>query len=97
MLRAKENPQSESMPMSTTKPVHEIRLGKVKAAIWANSSDQGVWHAVSLARLYMSDEGWRSSDSFGRDDIPLLIKVLVSAYDWIFKTGAAEDKDQEQP
>jgi len=82
--------------MSTSKPVQEIRLGKVKAAIWANPNDQGVWHTVSLARLYTSDEGWRSSGSFGREDIPLLIRVLVSAYDWMYKSAATEGQDQEE-
>ena len=82
--------------MSSTKPVHEIRMGKIKAAIWANATDQGTRYNVSLARLYMGDDGWRSSDSFGRDDIPLMIKVLVSAYDWIYKSGDPEAPDQEK-
>jgi hypothetical protein len=38
------------------KPVHEIRLGAVKAAVWANNSASGLWHSVSFGRLYKADE-----------------------------------------
>ena len=27
------------------KPIHEIRLGSVKAAVWMNSSAAGTWHS----------------------------------------------------
>jgi hypothetical protein len=31
-----------------TKPVHEVRLGRVKAAIWANETDNGTRHNVTI-------------------------------------------------
>ena len=34
------------------KPVHDIRLGAIKAAIWANSTPKGIRHSVTLTRLY---------------------------------------------
>ena len=34
------------------KPVHELRLGRIKAAIWANETDNGIRHNVTLSRLY---------------------------------------------
>ena len=35
------------------KPVHEIRLGRIRAAIWANQTDSGeIWFNVTVSRLY---------------------------------------------
>ena len=34
------------------KPVHEIRLGLVRASIWENKTEYGVRHNVTLERLY---------------------------------------------
>ena len=65
------------------KPVHDIRLGAIKAAIWANSTPKGIRHSVTLTRLYKDAEQWKYSDSFGRDDLPLIEKVADEAFRWI--------------
>jgi hypothetical protein len=51
--------------MSANRPVHEIRFGHVKAAIWANESDGYVRHNVTLQRLYKDGDDWKTSQSFG--------------------------------
>ena len=71
----------------TKKPVHEIRLGSIKAAIWANDTQNGVRHNVTLQRLYKDEAEWKSSDSFGRDDLLLVAKVANMAHTWIFEQG----------
>lgn len=65
-------------------PLHEIRLGHVKAVIWANETQAGIRHNVTVARLYKDGENWATSDAFGRDDLPLLAKVADLAHTWIF-------------
>lgn len=68
------------------KPVHEIRLGRIKAAIWENETENGSRHNVSLSRLYKDDsDNWKDSGSFGRDDLPLVAKVADMAHTWIFQ------------
>jgi hypothetical protein len=77
------------------KPIHEIRIGAVKAAIWENTHDNVTRHNVTICRLYKDGEDWKSSDSFGRDDLPLLFKVADQAHTWIFahqREKAAEKK-----
>lgn len=69
------------------KPVHEIRLGKIKAAIWINETDKGLWYNVTLSRLYKDGETWKNSSSFGRDDLLLASKVLDRAHSWIIATA----------
>ena len=70
------------------RPVHEIRLGLVRASIWENKSEFGVRHNVTLERLYpvkLDDNRrtWKSTSSFGRDDLLLVAKVLDLAHTWI--------------
>lgn len=65
------------------KPVHEIRLGRVKAAVWANETKSGTRLNVTFSRLYKDGEAWKSSDSFSRDDLPLVAKVLDLAQNWL--------------
>jgi hypothetical protein len=67
------------------KPVHEVRLGRIKATIWANDTESGVRHNVTLARLYKEGDEWKKSGSFGREDLPLVMKVADLAHTWIYQ------------
>jgi hypothetical protein len=44
-----------------------------------------VRHNVQLRRLYKDGDNWAQSDSFGRDDLPLVAKVADLAHTWIFE------------
>lgn len=70
-----------------TRPVHEVRLGRIKAAIWENETQNGTRHNVTVSRLYKDGEEWKDSTSFGRDDLPLVAKVVDQAHSWIFSQG----------
>ena len=81
-----------------TKPAAEIRFGSVRAAIWRNEAktNGGTYYAVSIERLYRDDEGvFRSSHSFGRDDLLLLAKVADKAHSEIFALQREAASDQE--
>jgi len=77
--------------MADNKPVHEVRLGPVKATIWANSGNTGVWYNVTFSRLYKQDDSWKSADSFGRDDLLLIAKVANQAHTWIYERLSEKD------
>ncbi len=68
-----------------TQPVHEIRIGRIKAAIWQNETANGTRHSVTVSRFFKTDESpdWQHSDSFGRDDLLTLAKVLDRAHSYI--------------
>jgi len=72
------------------KPVHEIRRGRIRAAIWENETQNGTRHNVTFSRLYNDGEQWHDSKSFGRDDLLLLGKVADEAQTWIFDQGGSE-------
>ena len=69
------------------RPVHEVRLGAIKAAIWRNDTSVGARHNVTFSRLFREGEQWRSTESFGRDDLLLLAKVADQAHSWILAQG----------
>lgn len=82
----------------TTKqqPAHTIRLGAIKAAIWANTTESGATrHNVTFCRLYKVGDEWKQSDSFGRDDLPVLYAILSQAYLWIFEHGKSKPDTPE--
>lgn len=78
--------------MSTSeRPVKEIKLGRIRASIWANESpNQRVWHSVVVSRIYRDGETWKESNSFGRDDLPVISKAAELAYAWIWSQTKAE-------
>jgi hypothetical protein len=76
--------QNNSMQHTKTKPIHEVRLGAIKAAVWKNDTDSGVRYNVTLTRLYKDGDQWKSTDSFGRDDLLVLAKVADQAHTWIW-------------
>jgi len=80
--------------MSETRPVHEIRLGRVKAAIWRNETKNGNMHNVTIQRLYKTDDGWATTTSFGREDLPLVAKVADMAHTWIYQQHANGEEAQ---
>lgn len=81
-----------STPRTAVKPAHEIRLGMIKAAIWANDTESGRRFNVTFSRLYQQDGEWRSTESFGRDDLLLLGKVADLSHSWIMTPAEANPK-----
>ena len=63
------------------KPIDEVRIGRVKATIWRNQTEDGKSrYSVVFARLYKDGDTWQSSQSFGRNDLLLLTKVADLAH-----------------
>src|SRR5262245_50564071 len=68
------------------RPVHEERMGRICGAVWAHSDGNGkVWHNVTFSRIYKDQAGqWARSESFGKNDLPLLAKVADRVHDWLY-------------
>jgi hypothetical protein len=86
------------MAKNSNKPVHELRMGRIKAAIWENETQGGaVRHNVTFQRIYQDEAGqWASSDSFGRDDLLLLGKLANEVHTWIFQQGQSGGERNER-
>jgi len=81
---------SDDFLMPKQKPIHEVRLGFIKAAIWKNDTDSGVRYNVTFGRLYKDGDEWLSTDSYGRDDLLVLAKVADFAHTWIHEQSQEE-------
>ncbi|HRZ56529.1 MAG TPA: hypothetical protein P5525_13860 [Candidatus Paceibacterota bacterium] len=84
------------MPKTKDKPVQEVRIGAIKAAIWKNDTDTGVRYNVTFARLYKDGDDWRSTESFGRDDLLLLGKVADNAHSWIVEQSHPKETEKAE-
>jgi hypothetical protein len=66
-------------------PIKTLRAGRIQVAIWENHSDKGPYYNVTISRSYKEGDSWKSSDSFGRDDLLVLAQLLGSAYTFILQ------------
>ena len=77
------------------KPVHEIRLGRIRAAIWANhNGGRDVWFNVTVSRLYKDGDRWQDTATFRRDDLPIVSKAIEMAYAWIWGQEVPAPSDE---
>lgn len=64
-------------------PADTVMLGPIRAAIWENQTDKGGrYYSVTTERRYFDSESgsWKSTTSYGRDDLLPLGKVVEMAY-----------------
>jgi hypothetical protein len=78
-----EEPTDMSHFMNSKKPVHEIRLGAVRAAIWEGLPHEESKYRISISRAVRPGERPRRSDEFEADDLPLVAEVVDLAHLWI--------------
>src|SRR5207247_756850 len=95
----KAAPQQEALKQ---RPAFEVRYGRLKATVWRQESDQGPWYSTVLTRSYKDNQGtWKSSSSFGRDDLLLLAKLCDKVHTWIYqefaKTQANGSQTEREP
>ncbi len=94
---ANGSPKTATAPEEPPKnrPAHEIRLGRVKATIWANQGDNGPWFNVTLSRNYKDGDEWKSSASFGRDELLNVAKAADMANTWIHGQSQASSNGSD--
>jgi len=69
--------------MGKEKPVHQIALGKVRAAVWLNTSEDGKrYFRTTIVRRYRKDEEWLDSSSFSPEELPAVAQAAQMACTW---------------
>jgi hypothetical protein len=90
-VERKPEPAQANTP---NRPVHEVRIGSIKAAVWANEGAQGVFYNVTLSRVYKDRQGgWQTASTFGRDDLLVVAKVADLAHTWICEESQGPGQD----
>ena len=86
-----------------TQPLKKIRAGQISCALWenevtANGRTIGVLKATVERRYKDASGEWKSSQSFGRQDIPLVRWVLDKAFGLMIEEqgSQAEEASEEQ-
>ena len=75
--------------MTNNKPIHQLKEGRVRAAIWPTGSGGAHGYSFTFERLYKQKESWKSASSFYIDDIERLEKVLSEARSWFAQQATA--------
>ena len=73
--------------MNVNKPIKEIRLGAIRAAIWKNQKENMVIHSVKITKTYKQNEEWKETTSFSKTDLALVTKVADLAHTYIYQNG----------
>ena len=81
--------------MANPKPVAEVRIGRVKEAIWSNETEGRMRHNVTFSRLYKDGNEWKRTQSFGRNDLLVLAKVADQAHSRILELPQEEEPEAE--
>jgi hypothetical protein len=66
------------------KPTHTLRCGNIKATIWQNVSEKGLFFATTFSRPFKDQSGaWRNGTSYGLNDLEALMTAANLAKEWI--------------
>ena len=84
---------------TTRKPVKVFRLRGISASVFANPAGNGreaPYHKVSLQRTYKVGEEFKTTTSFGRNDLPVAGLLIQKAWEFIIETEASDGKDSSE-
>lgn len=68
---------------SANQPIHKIRHGVLSASIWRQNTQKGPMFNVTFQRAYREGNAWRTSTSFGQQNLLALSHIATQAFDWI--------------
>ena len=86
-----------SATKNSNKPVKSFRLRGITASIFENVSDDTgkSFYKVTLQRSYKQGDDWKSTNSFGRDDLPLVSLLTKQAWEFILNTESKSQKEDK--
>ena len=81
-------------------PVKKFRLRGISASVFENQTEKGqTYFKVTVQRSYKDGKTFKSTNSFSRDDLPLLTEVANAAWREILKResemSASESSEDE--
>jgi len=78
------------------KPAATFRAGALSVSVWERRHQDEVFYNATPQRAYLDEKDtsgskdgtWKYSDSFSRDDLPVIAQLLNLAFMWIVKAQA---------
>ena len=93
MANAKE---SAATP-NAVKPAKVFRLRGIAASVFANSTEvdgrQVSYHKVTVQRTYRDGDEFKTTTSYGRDDLPIVSLLVARAWEFILDAEAARGSE----
>lgn len=78
-----DRPPTSAMP-AVVRNTARARMNRRRQS---NETDSGVRHNVTFQRLYKDGDDWKTTESFGRDEPPVVAKVADMAHTCIYQEG----------
>ncbi|MCC7421039.1 MAG: hypothetical protein IT428_12220 [Planctomycetaceae bacterium] len=79
--------------MTGNKPLQVFRRRGVKVSVFENIAGESVYHKLTVHKIYRAEGGeWKTTNSLGRDDVPVVRMLLARAWEFILdrEAGAPE-------
>jgi hypothetical protein len=94
------NATEPTMAQTSTKPVKVFRVRGVSASVFENQSKNAgrpvTFHKVSLQRTYKDGDEFKTTTSFGRDDLPVCMHVMQQAWAYVLDAESKRGSDDEE-
>ena len=82
------------------RPLAKFKAGSVVCAVWENEAQIGgqtkTVLKATVERRYKTEDGWKSSGSYGRNEIPLVRHVLQQAFELILQERSRNGNGVEE-
>ena len=71
-----------------------VNVGKgIKAKVWTNTNQKGVWYSVTFARSYRDESGnLHDADNYLRDELLHVARAAEKAFDYINSQLHSDDQ-----
>ena len=73
---------------SNSQPVAALRIGAVKATVWENDVGGITRHNVTFSSIYRDGDQWKTTQSFGFNDLLALAKLADQTHTLIAERNA---------
>ena len=78
---------------NSKKPVKVFKAKGITASIFGNLTKAGdTFYKTCLQRTWFDGENYQTSDSFGRDEIPVAVLMLQKAHEYVLETEETAKK-----
>lgn len=92
-------PISMTSSKDSVKPIQTFRLRGITASVFANKAETKngdiTFHKVSIQRTYKDGDEFKTTASFGRDDLPIVRLLTDRAWHFILDTEANRGRDED--
>jgi hypothetical protein len=69
---------------SSKRPATTLRCGNIKATIWQNVSEKGLFFATTFSRPFKDQSGaWHNGTLFGLNKLKALMNVAFKEKEWM--------------